>query len=806
MAGEYRHLSSSGDDSYDNETPPPPPPPPNEVEVTADMHFMHKEPEKSTPAAAKKKKSLLVWIAGILFLVVAIIVVTVGVTLVRKDDNDNISASAGSSMIRGSNTTNDNDSPSNNDSYDGFTNTVNDADTEIVPGDDASATTSTPTSTTGTTESGSTTNTPQSSKRAPNVIFVVLDDLGYADVGFTQDDSNGDGLAEVKTPNIDALAREGVIFTNGYSSGEVCAPTRAGYMLGRYQQGVGIYSAKSGGGDGMEILRHDPESDKYININPWIGQFLKQEEAGGDTYVTGAFGKWHLGVDDVFAADADGIYRYKSMEDTEYSESKDRVAFPINGPVTLVDGMTPITEGIPEIYSSIAPLGQAGSPYHPLYRGFDSNHIFMGRGSKDFWDPNDFYVSMDPSKPSIGKSAGMDPRLNPGNSQNPNSDSEPTDSWDTEAEEYIIHHERTPSTYATTNFTKAAIDFIRSNAGGSQPFFAYVPYSAPHFPAQAPYHMDPATGKLDRMGEDVRRYAGMTREEFAASGIEDQWFEPDYEGEWFPDPLFIYEMYNDNVTGFTNMYVESGECCTDTDIRRRAITTAMNRWVDKGIGQIVSALKDPNGDGDISDSVYEDTMILFISDNGGAGKMRASNKPLRGGKFYMWEGGHRVPFFMAWGRYLTNVDGKGTDKRGTTSDVPVTSLDILPTILDANGINDISKNPLLESSPSDGKSLLPILDGSTTNLHDYLFWARERSGNKYEGAVRKGAWKLIIDRKDGPGLELFDLDNDLGETNNIVEKHADIVNELKEVFIEWMNEVAKRNGESVPNYRLSTMF
>ena len=81
--------------------------------------------------------------------------------------------------------------------------------------------------------------------KPPNVVFIVLDDLGYADVGFTQETP----LAEVKTPNIDALARQGVIFTNGYSSGEVCAPTRAGFMLGQYQQGVGIYSAQSGGGE-----------------------------------------------------------------------------------------------------------------------------------------------------------------------------------------------------------------------------------------------------------------------------------------------------------------------------------------------------------------------------------------------------------------------------------------------------------------------------------------------------------------------------------------------------------------------------
>ena len=133
---------------------------------------------------------------------------------------------------------------------------------------------------------------PKPTRPPPNVVFIVLDDLGYADVGFTQPE--GEGLAEVKMPNTDKLAKEGIIFTNGYSSGEVCAPTRAGFMLGRYQQGVGIYSAKSGGGDGMKILEYNNATAQYDSINPWIPHFLKQKTSGAEAdvnYVTGAFGK-----------------------------------------------------------------------------------------------------------------------------------------------------------------------------------------------------------------------------------------------------------------------------------------------------------------------------------------------------------------------------------------------------------------------------------------------------------------------------------------------------------------------------------
>jgi len=667
---------------------------------------------------------------------------------------------------------------------------------------------------------------PKPSRPPPNVVFIVLDDLGYADVGFTQPE--GEGPAEVKMPNTDKLAKKGVIFTDGYSSGEVCAPTRAGFMLGRYQQGVGIYSAKSGGGDGMKLVDYNNETAQYEQVNPWIPHFLKQKTSGAEAdvnYVTGAFGKWHLGTDDVFLTDADGIYRYQentpNHDNTDYANKQradgNLYFYPINGPMMNTNASAHVIDGIPDVYSSIAPLGQSGSPYHPLYRGFDAHHIFMGRGAKDYWDANDMYISMDEDKPRLAKTRRMDPRLNPGNAEYPLFDQEPFDTWNVDAANYTIHRDRIPSKYATVNFTNSAIDFIRKHAGGPQPFFAYIPYSAPHYPAQAPYHMDPETGALDRMGEDIRRYANMTREEFEASGIEDAWFDSSYDGDWFPDPVYLYEKYKDHERGFKNIYIEEDNVhdenatgytcreCNDNDLRRRAITTAMNRWVDKGIGQIVNALKDPNGDGDTSDSVYEDTMIVFISDNGGAGKMRASNKPLRGGKFYMWEGGHRVPFFMTWDRFLSSAGKNGTDIRGTSVDEPVTSLDVLPTILDAGGINDPSSNPLLRSSPSDGKSWLPALDGSVTRLHDYLFWFRERAGNRYVGVVRRGRWKLIIDRKEGPGFELFNLKTDIGETNNMAQSYPDIVQELKGAFIKYANEMARRNGEEVPNVRLSRM-
>ena len=79
-------------------------------------------------------------------------------------------------------------------------------------------------------------------KNVPNIVIILTDDQGYADISY-----NPLHPPEVYTPHMDELAREGVFFTQGYITGNVCSPTRAGLMTGRYQHTAGIYTAGEGG-------------------------------------------------------------------------------------------------------------------------------------------------------------------------------------------------------------------------------------------------------------------------------------------------------------------------------------------------------------------------------------------------------------------------------------------------------------------------------------------------------------------------------------------------------------------------------
>ena len=169
---------------------------------------------------------------------------------------------------------------------------------------------------------------------------------------------------------------------------------------------------------------------------------------------------------------------------------------------------------------------------------------------------------------------------------------------------------------------------------------------------------------------------------------------------------------------------------------------------------------------------YDNTIVIYLSDNGGAKNMQADNTPLKGFKHSYDEGGIHVPFIVSW---------PGKLKAGSKCDVPVFSFDIMPTVCAAVRI------PLPEGRIYDGKNMLPVLQGKADGpLHDALYW----DGDSGTWAIREGKWKLTFSKS--KKLELYDLDADIGEKNDLAGQHQEVVQRLQEKFKAWRSQMAPR--------------
>jgi arylsulfatase A-like enzyme len=178
--------------------------------------------------------------------------------------------------------------------------------------------------------------------------------------------------------------------------------------------------------------------------------------------------------------------------------------------------------------------------------------------------------------------------------------------------------------------------------------------------------------------------------------------------------------------------------------------------MDEGIGKVVEALQKAG--------VRENTLIAFISDNGGPPVNGSSNGALRGQKATTWEGGIRVPFILNWPGQL----------KASEYHQPVIQLDLLPTILAAIG------SPATPEEKLDGVNLLPYVKGEVeTAPHESLYW---RFGQ--QTAIRHGDWKLVkANGIDKPAL--FNLKDDIGEQNDKSFSEPELVVKLQKIWDEW---------------------
>ncbi|MCU0795985.1 MAG: sulfatase-like hydrolase/transferase [Akkermansiaceae bacterium] len=225
----------------------------------------------------------------------------------------------------------------------------------------------------------------------------------------------------------------------------------------------------------------------------------------------------------------------------------------------------------------------------------------------------------------------------------------------------------------------------------------------------------------------------------------------EYMGRHKDHPFFIYLAFN---ATHGPLHATEADLAKAGGNKVKAMTIAL----DRAVGIVLDALE--------TQGLTKDTLVFFLNDNGGASGR--NNKPLRGHKGSSWEGGIRVPFLVQW---------PGTIPSAQVKSEPVIALDIFPTALAAAGIG---KSP---GKPLDGIDLLPLMTGKTENpTPRTLYW---KTGSPW--AVRDGDLKLVGGNPgQAPGeAKLFDLSQDIGETQDLAKERPDEVKRLQALYQNW---------------------
>jgi len=172
--------------------------------------------------------------------------------------------------------------------------------------------------------------------------------------------------------------------------------------------------------------------------------------------------------------------------------------------------------------------------------------------------------------------------------------------------------------------------------------------------------------------------------------------------------------------------------------------------------------------------IADHTLVIFTSNNGGWSGA-TDNRPLRKGKGFLYEGGIRVPLIIRW---------PGVTEAGTTDPTPVISMDLTTTIIDAAGL------PTSNDETFDGSSLKPVLEGKKPSRDPLFFhyphWSFHKE-NRPGSAIRDGKYKLIL-RYDDDSVELYDLEADLSEKNDLAAKLPEVATKLRKKLETWLVE------------------
>jgi arylsulfatase len=532
-------------------------------------------------------------------------------------------------------------------------------------------------------------------RNRPNVLIILADDLGFSDLGCYG--------GEIRTPNLDRLAADGLRFTQAYNSSR-CCPSRASLLTGLYphQAGVGRFVGEPTG-----LLGYQGHlTDRCVTL----AEVLRP--AGYSTY---ACGKWH-----------------------------------VNEP-------------------------------GPIARGFEEFYGFVHGYSVNSWEP----------RMMIRLPEGRPQRTYP------------------------------PGKYfATDAITDHALDFLDIARSKQRPWLLYVAYQAVHFPVQAPAELAARYVPTYERGWDVLRAERLAR--MKKLGIIPEQLNLPARGP-IDDPA-VAKRHGSLTADGANPAWDSLDAKRRADLAQRmAVYAAMTEGMDANVGRLIESLK--------THGEWENTLILFLSDNGacaewepfgfdldprrfrnpkpghgidggtpgapnvlheggelaamggpeslfsyGSGWANLSNTPLSMYKHYAHEGGVRSPLIAHWPARIK-------DPGGFRNQV-VHVMDIMGTCVDVGKANYRKSFAGHEVLPMEGRSLVPALLNQPAQSRTLIF------EHEHNAAIRRGDWKLVgknVLARDGvkPGgqWQLYNLANDPAEQHDLASANPNIVKELNDKFL-----------------------
>jgi len=511
--------------------------------------------------------------------------------------------------------------------------------------------------------------------RPPNVIVFLVDDMSWTDPACYGNEFH-------ETPNIDRLAKQGMKFTDAYAACPVCSPTRASIMTGRYPATLNLTDFIPG------------------HLRPWAkllvpkmhNQLPLEEVSLAESvkpagYVTGSFGKWHLG----------------------------------------------------------------GRQHFPDKQGFDE---FVVTGGGNHFAPKFRTTANPPFPPKDGE-------------------------------------------YMADYLTRRAMAFIDEHR--EKPFLLYLPHYAVHIPLHAEQKLiakyrkknrSPAISVKITSPQRIRQISKDLQAVMRSAG------QPTGGGGGGTATSMHIHMNFSADTDIDKVLKAVSKYCAEklpkeatvADLRVTAVHNpvyaAMVEHIDRSLGRIMRTLDELK--------LADNTVLIFFSDNGGLykrfddkGPAVMSNHPLRDEKGSLYEGGIREPCIIRW---------PGVVKAGSESRVPISSVDLWPTIADIAGTSAKFEHTI------DGVSLLPVLKGTGSLKDRALYWHYPHYHHTSPaGAIRRGDYKLIEYFEDGR-LELYNLAKDLGETQNLADSMPEKTKQLHAKLKAWRKKVGARMPRKNPYY------